>query len=95
MGIYFRGPTPLHHWGLPEQFAHLRGLLEARMGRKRNREYIQVLRLMELFVSLVAADSEDAIKLGPAQGIYLRLRALAGMVYSQSSPIGISASDGI
>ena len=57
--------APLQHWDLPKQFAHLRRLLEARMGRKGKREYIQVLRLMELFAqSVVAAAIADAIKLG-------------------------------
>ena len=57
--------APLQHWDLPEQFAHLRRLLEARMGRKGKREYIQVLRLMELFAQpVVAAAITDAIKLG-------------------------------
>ena len=57
--------APLQHWDLPEQFAHLRRLLEARMGRKGKREYIQVLRLMELFAQpVVAAAIADAIKLG-------------------------------
>lgn len=57
--------APLQHWDLPEQFAHLRRLLEARMGRKGKREYIQVLRLMELFAQpVVAAAITDAIRLG-------------------------------
>ena len=57
--------APLQHWNLPEQFSHLRRLLEARMGRKGKREYIQVLRLMELFAQpIVAAAISDAIKLG-------------------------------
>jgi len=57
--------APLQHWELPDQFAHLRRLMEARMGRKGKREYIQVLRLMELFAQpIVAAAISDAIKLG-------------------------------
>lgn len=57
--------APLQHWDLPEPFAHLRRLMEARMGRKGKREYIQVLRLMELFArDLVAGAVTDAIKLG-------------------------------
>jgi hypothetical protein len=32
---------------LPEVFQHLRHLLEARMGNRGKREFIQVLRLME------------------------------------------------
>jgi hypothetical protein len=57
--------APLQHWDLPDEFAHLRRLMEARMGRKGKREYIQVLRLMELFAQpIVAAAVTDAIKLG-------------------------------
>jgi transposase len=57
--------APLQHWDLPEPFTHLRRLLEARMARKGKREYIQVLRLMELFArDVVAAAITDAIKLG-------------------------------
>lgn len=57
--------APLQHWDLPEPFAHLRRLMEARMGRKGKREYIQVLRLMELFArDVVASAVTDAIKLG-------------------------------
>ena len=37
----------LQNWALPDVFAHLRQLLEGRMGRKGKREYIQVLRLLE------------------------------------------------
>lgn len=57
--------APLQHWDLPDEFAHLRCLLEARMGWKGKREYIQVLRLMEPFAQpIVAAAIGDAIKLG-------------------------------
>ena len=37
--------APLAGWQLPEQFATLRRLLEARMGKQGKREYVQVLRL--------------------------------------------------
>ena len=37
----------LQGWDLPEVFQHLRHLLEARMGNRGKREFIQVLRLME------------------------------------------------
>ena len=39
--------APLKDWGLPETFQHLRHLMEARMGNRGKREFIQVLRLME------------------------------------------------
>ena len=41
--------APLRGWELPDQFATLRRLLEARMGKAGKREYVQVLRLMEIF----------------------------------------------
>jgi transposase len=57
--------APLQGWNLPEVFNHLRRLLEERMGKKGKREYIQVLRLMEVFRQEdVAAAAGEAIKLG-------------------------------
>src|SRR5712691_5648690 len=41
--------APLADWKLPDEFATLRRLLEARMGKKGKREFVQVLRLMEAF----------------------------------------------
>ena len=41
--------APLASWRLPEEFATLRRLLEARMGKQGKREFVQVLRLMEAF----------------------------------------------
>ena len=41
--------APLVGWALPEEFATLRRLLEARMGKPGKREFVQVLRLMEVF----------------------------------------------
>jgi hypothetical protein len=41
--------APLQGWQLPEAFATLRRLLEARMGKNGKREYVQVLRLLETF----------------------------------------------
>jgi transposase len=57
--------APLQGWELPEQFDHLRRLLEARMGNKGKREFIQVLRLMEIFEQdLVALAVAQAIQMG-------------------------------
>lgn len=57
--------APLAGWQLPEVFATLRRLLEARMGSKGKREFVQVLRLMETFpVEVVTAGLEDAIERG-------------------------------
>jgi transposase len=41
--------APLQGWDLPEAFATLRRLLEARMGKAGKREYVQILRLFETF----------------------------------------------
>ena len=57
--------APLSDWVLPEAFATLRRLLEARMGKKGKREFVQVLRLMETFtLDDVAAAVHDAIERG-------------------------------
>jgi transposase len=36
-------------WDLPEEFATLRRLIEARMGKRGKREFVQILRLLEVF----------------------------------------------
>jgi transposase len=41
--------APLVVWDLPAEFATLRRLLEARMGKPGKREFVQVLRLLEVF----------------------------------------------
>ena len=41
--------APLQGWELPEEFATLRRLMEARMAKQGRREYVQVLRLLESF----------------------------------------------
>jgi len=57
--------APLAGWQLPEEFATLRRLLEARMGKQGKREFIQVLRLMETFkIEEVAVAVGDAIARG-------------------------------
>jgi hypothetical protein len=43
--------APLVGWELPAEFATLRRLLEARMGKSGKREFVQVLRLLEVFRS--------------------------------------------
>jgi transposase len=54
----------LQGWDLPGCFADMRRLMEARMKARGRREYIQVLRLLEVFqVPIVAAAIEDAIRL--------------------------------
>ena len=57
--------APLVGWRLPEEFATLRSLLEARMGKQGKREFVQVLRLMEVFrADEVATAVRDAIARG-------------------------------
>jgi len=57
--------APLANWDLPPVFAELRRLLEARMGKRGKREYVQVLRLMETFaVEEVEASVHQALQLG-------------------------------
>jgi hypothetical protein len=57
--------APLAGWKLPDCFAELRRLLEARLRKHGSREYVQVLRLMETFsLSEVSHAIEDALQLG-------------------------------
>ncbi len=57
--------APLAGWQLPECFRQLRRLLEARLKKHGNREYVQVLRLMETFaLAEVTHAIEDALLLG-------------------------------
>jgi hypothetical protein len=57
--------APLAGWLLPECFAQLRRLLEARLRKHGGREYVQVLRLIETFaLAEVTHAIEDALKLG-------------------------------
>lgn len=57
--------APLAGWDLPEVFAVLRHLLEARMGQRGKREFVQVLRLLEVFrPEEVAAGVSEALRLG-------------------------------
>src|SRR5664279_4600275 len=73
--------APLMGWQLPECFAMLRRLLEARLRKHGSREYVQVLRLMETFsIAEVTRAIEDALQLGtskypPAEPEALRLLA--------------------
>jgi hypothetical protein len=57
--------APLAGWELPECFAHLRRLLEARLQKNGKREYVQVLRLLETFrLPEVTHAVQDALHLG-------------------------------
>jgi transposase len=68
----------LQGWQLPEVFQHLRHLLEARMGNRGKREFIQVLRLMEAMApEIVTAAVGEAIRLGAIGFDAIKLIALA------------------
>ena len=57
--------APLAGWDLPEAFATIRRLLEARMGKQGKREFVQVLRLLEVFpIGDVTAGVREAIDRG-------------------------------
>ncbi|MFI5107081.1 MAG: transposase, partial [Terriglobales bacterium] len=54
--------APLQGWQLPEEFVELRRQMEARLGKRGRREYVQVLRLLETFsVAEVAAGVRQAL----------------------------------
>ncbi len=56
--------APLAGWELPEEFTHLRRLLEARLWKRGKREYVQVLRLLETFsIAEVTQAVADALRL--------------------------------
>ena len=57
--------APLQGWGLPDVFATLHRLLEARMGKPGKREYVHVLRLLETFeMDIVQSAISQAIDMG-------------------------------
>lgn len=57
--------APLAGWALPEAFLVLRRLLEARLGKAGRREWVQVLRLLEVFsLEKVQAGVSEAMRLG-------------------------------
>jgi hypothetical protein len=68
----------LQGWNLPEVFQHLRHLLEARMGNRGKREFIQVLRLLEaLPLDIVTFAVTQAIHIGAPDFDAVKLIALA------------------
>ncbi len=55
--------APLEGWDLPEEFWELRRQMEARLGKRGRREYVQVLRLLETFSLVeVAAGVRQALR---------------------------------
>ena len=68
----------LQGWELPEVFQHLRHLLEARMGNRGKREFIQVLRLLEAMpMEIVTFAVTEAIHVGAISFDAVKLIALA------------------
>jgi transposase len=56
--------APLQGWQLPEEFLELRRQMEARLGKRGRREYVQVLRLLETFsIAEVGAGVRQALRL--------------------------------
>lgn len=61
----FDQAAPLQNWELPEAFATLQRLLEARQGKAGKREYVQVLRLLERFeIKVLHLAIRDALRMG-------------------------------
>jgi hypothetical protein len=58
--------APLVGWSLPDEFATLRRLLEARLGKPGKREFVQVLRLLEVFR---LGDVSGAVREAIARGV--------------------------
>ena len=57
--------APLQGWELPEEYRTLRRLLEARMGKRGKREFVQALRLLEHFSHQEVHHAvQDALRLG-------------------------------
>ena len=57
--------APLARWVLSEGFSQMHRLMEARLGKKGKREFIQVLRLAETFaLTEVAQAIDDALRIG-------------------------------
>jgi len=61
----FDQAAPLQGWELPEAFATLQRLLDARQGKAGKREYVQVLRLLERFeIEVLHLAIKDALRMG-------------------------------
>jgi hypothetical protein len=60
----------LQGWQLPEVFQHVRHLLEARIGNRGKREFIQVLRQMEAMTPEIVTEAvREAIRLEARRGV--------------------------
>lgn len=61
----FDQAAPLQGWELPDGFATIRRLLEARQGKTGKREYVQILRLLERFgMEELHGAIKDALRMG-------------------------------
>ena len=61
----FDQAAPLQNWEMPEAFATLQRLLEARQGKAGKREYVQVLPLLERFeIEVLHLAIRDALQMG-------------------------------
>ena len=76
--------APLADWKLPEEFATLRRLLEARMGKPGKREFVQVLRLMEVF--RIERRGRRRARCHRARRDWLRCREASGAVPDRAAP---------
>jgi len=76
--------APLAGWNLPKGFAQLRRLMEARLGKKGKREYVQTLRLLETFA---LGEVKQAIEDAP-----IRLAAWHGRLLLRPNPAALQAS---
>ena len=72
--------APLQGWELPEEYGTLRRLLEARMGRRGKREFVQVLRLLEHFSHQEVHHAvKDALRLGAISFDAVNIWSCAGL----------------
>ncbi len=69
--------APLKGWDLPEEFATLRRLFEARLGHHGKREYVRILRLLESFsMDDVLAGVRQALTMGAISYEAIRMLVL-------------------
>jgi hypothetical protein len=88
--------APLVGWQLPECFAQLGCLLEARLKKHNSREYVQVLRLMETFDIPTATCSCAAREAGgpkPALRETANDKRKSDKDAGQKAPGGVANSD--
>jgi hypothetical protein len=83
----FDQAAPLQGWELPEAFATLQRLLEARQGKAGKREYVQVLRLLERFeLEVLHLAVRDALRMERSASMRSSIWSCAGS--SGGPPVG-------